>query len=60
MRFGLTNYIKLKACGPNEEHKRLCKAEKIVMPPVRAGAGRSLDADNEDGDRDERDDYEPD
>jgi ribonuclease T2 len=60
LRICLTHDLKFKACGPNEEQKRLCKAEKIVMPPVRAGAGRSLDADNEDGDRDERDDYEPD
>lgn len=28
-----------RACGPNEDARRLCRASRLFVPPVRAGAG---------------------
>lgn len=38
MRICFSRDLKLRACGDNERQEKLCNAQKIVLPPVRAGA----------------------
>ncbi len=35
VRICFSKRLELRACGPNEEQRRLCRLERIVMPPVR-------------------------
>ena len=48
LRICFTRDLKFKACGPNEQQKKLCSARRIVMPPVRAAAWRDAGGDDED------------
>jgi len=34
----------LRACGRNEDQRRLCSADRMYVPPVRLGAGGNTDA----------------
>lgn len=40
LRICFSRDLKPAACGANEEQQRLCSAQKITMPPARAGAFR--------------------
>ena len=55
LRICFTRDLKLRNCGSNEQQKRLCSSEKIVLPPVRLGA---FERDN--GNYDDDDDDDPD
>jgi ribonuclease T2 len=48
LRICFTRDLKFKACGPNEQQKKLCSARSIVMPPVRAAAWRDAGGDDAD------------
>lgn len=48
LRICFTRDLEFKACGPNEQQKKLCSARRIVMPPVRAAAWRDAGGDDED------------
>jgi len=39
VRICYTRQGDFRACGANEEQRRLCAADKIYVPPVRSGAG---------------------
>jgi ribonuclease T2 len=41
-----------RACGRNENQARLCRAERMYVPPVRLGAGGRRDRERPDADRD--------
>lgn len=59
LRICFTRELKLRECGSNEQQGRLCSADRIVMPPVRAGA---WDGENggyeEEQDREDNGDWE--
>lgn len=58
LRICFTRDLKLRACGVNERQEKLCSSEKVVMPPVRAGAFSASQPNGRQGrrDRDDRQD----
>jgi ribonuclease T2 len=56
MRICFTRDLKLRGCGDNERQENLCKAQTIVLPPVRLGAQQP----RQDGTGGEREDHDDD
>lgn len=59
LRICFSRDLKPVRCGVNEQQQKLCSAQKIAMPPVRAGAYRSGDHGGNGYDEDEsKDNYD--
>ncbi len=50
LRICFSRDLQLTSCGANERQDKLCTSDKVVMPPVRAGASRNGDEDRYDDD----------
>ena len=57
LRICFTRALQPTACGANERQDKLCSSRQVVMPPVRAGASRHDEGDdeNDNGNGEDRD-----